>query len=281
MQEKTLIIQDPVLKRNFTTVPNVVLTAPGLSLAAKALYAILLMFAWQNNECWPGQDKLAEAAGCSDRTVRKYLDELRDYGLISWTQRGLNQTNIYYIHDLAKVGNLKTLEALSDADRKILSGQDRKILSDKEDPVNNIVVVVRSLAEYDNSDGKTGRLKDNSGGDVFPDGLADNAKHEQNAAAGSPITEKVKAEIAAVDDRLLQEPLLNVLSRYGEEEILRALAVVRQQRRVENPAGLFRSALENGWRPSEAKQIKASGRFTPEKKSSEKKKELIRNLYLS
>ena len=33
--EKTLIIKDPVLKKGFTATPNAVLTAPGLSLAAK------------------------------------------------------------------------------------------------------------------------------------------------------------------------------------------------------------------------------------------------------
>lgn len=88
MIEKTLIIQDPVLKKGFTATPNIVLTAPGLSLGAKAIYAILLMFAWQEDECWPGQEKLAEAAGCTDRTIHRYLDELRDYGLISWVQQG-------------------------------------------------------------------------------------------------------------------------------------------------------------------------------------------------
>lgn len=149
MAEKTLVILDPTLKRGFTAIPNAVLFAGGLSMAAKCLYFILLSFAWQENECFPGQQRLAEKAGCTDRTVRKYLDELKEYGLISWVQRGLNQTNVYYIH------NLEDLEALSDKDRKErsgpdrkgCSGQERKELSDKEYSVKRSVVVVEETQE--------------------------------------------------------------------------------------------------------------------------------------
>ncbi|OPY61657.1 MAG: hypothetical protein A4E56_01892 [Pelotomaculum sp. PtaU1.Bin065] len=143
MQEKTLVILDPTLKKGFTAIPNSVLLANGLSMSAKCLYFILLSFAWQENECFPGQQRLAEAAGCTDRTIRKYLDELREFGLISWVQRGLNQTNIYYIH------NLEDLKALSDKDRKGSSVQDRKELSDKEYSDQYIVVVEETPAEDD------------------------------------------------------------------------------------------------------------------------------------
>ncbi|MCG9966748.1 helix-turn-helix domain-containing protein [Pelotomaculum terephthalicicum JT] len=147
MKEKTLVILDPVLKKGFTAVPNSVLTAPRLSLPAKSIYAILLMFAWQEDECFPGQERLAEVANCTDRTIRKYLDELREFDLISWVQRGLNQTNIYYIHDTSKIQRLKALsdkdrKALSVPDRKGCSGQERKELSDKEYSVKRSVVVV-------------------------------------------------------------------------------------------------------------------------------------------
>ncbi|OPX87271.1 MAG: hypothetical protein A4E53_02543 [Pelotomaculum sp. PtaB.Bin104] len=146
MKEKTLVILDPVLKKGFTSVPNSVLTAPELSLPAKSIYAILLMFAWQEDECFPGQERLAEVANCTDRTIRKYLDELREFNLISWVQRGLNQTNIYYIHDTSKIKRLEPLshkdrKERSGPDRKGFSGQDRKELSDKEYSVKRSVVV--------------------------------------------------------------------------------------------------------------------------------------------
>ncbi len=144
--KKTLIILDPALKKGFTSIPNIVLYAKNLSMTAKCLYSILLSFAWSESECFPGQERLAEVAGVTDRTIRKYLDELKEYGLVSWVQRGLNQTNVYYINDLSKIEGLKPLgdadrKALSGPDRKGPSGQERKELSDKEYSVENVVVV--------------------------------------------------------------------------------------------------------------------------------------------
>lgn len=152
MGEKTLVILDPTLRRGFTSVPNKVLFATGLSMAAKCLYSILLAFAWQEDECFPGQERLAEAAGCTDRTVRKYLEELKDLGLVSWVQRGLNQTNIYYIHDLTKIQipeslSRKDRKERSVPDRKGFSVQDRKELSNIIILSNNNVVVVEDCQE--------------------------------------------------------------------------------------------------------------------------------------
>jgi len=105
-QQKTLIIKDPTLRKGFTTIPNAVMSAKGLSMSAKYLYGLLLSFAWQDEECWPGQNKLAEAADCSVKTIEKYLKELRSYELISWKRQGLNRPNIYYINDLGTVDRL-------------------------------------------------------------------------------------------------------------------------------------------------------------------------------
>ncbi len=124
-------------------------------MAAKCLYAILLAFAWQEDECFPGQERLAEAAGCTDRTVRKYLEELKEFGMVSWVQRGLNQTNIYYIHDLNRIGTLKPLPC---KDRKELF--DIRILSK-----NNVVV-------EDGQQNKNPITKDSMSSTVENDGAA-------------------------------------------------------------------------------------------------------------
>ncbi|WP_353928672.1 helix-turn-helix domain-containing protein [Desulfofundulus kuznetsovii] len=62
---------------------------------AKCIYMLLLMYTWQDGECWPCQARVAEAANCSVNTVEKYLKELQDYGLISWKRRGLGWPNVY------------------------------------------------------------------------------------------------------------------------------------------------------------------------------------------
>jgi hypothetical protein len=139
--EKTLIIKDSTLKNGFTSVPNIVLTS-NISFGAKVIYALLLMFAWQNKETFPGQSRLAQAAGCTERTVRTYLSELKKIGLITWKQRGLTKTNIYYINELSSFSDRKDPSGQdrkqtdkkngSGSDRKDSSVQDRNHTSDKE-----------------------------------------------------------------------------------------------------------------------------------------------------
>lgn len=95
---KTIIFENKSLSKGFTQIPNKILLCPQISAQAKALYSVLLSFAWFENQCFPGQERLGEALGwSSDDTVRKYLDELRELKLIDWEQRGLNKTNTYII----------------------------------------------------------------------------------------------------------------------------------------------------------------------------------------
>lgn len=90
-------IVDENLKQGFAQAPRPVLKAKGLSLKAKTLYVLLLDYAWQEDNCFPGQPRLAEDLDISVDTVQRALNELRQYKLVDWKQRGLNQTNVYYI----------------------------------------------------------------------------------------------------------------------------------------------------------------------------------------
>jgi predicted transcriptional regulator len=138
----TIEFEDPGMRAGFAQVPRLVLKARGLSDKAKVVYALLLDYAWQQGSCFPGQRRLASDLDTTDRTIRSALNELRDYGLIDWKQRGLNQTNVYYIRRLDRVARLQAATQLdSTLDRKISSApdrrkssaQDRKKTSDKED----------------------------------------------------------------------------------------------------------------------------------------------------
>lgn len=133
-RQKTLVIGDLSLKPGFTSIPNAVIFAPGLSANAKQTYATLLSYAWKENECFPGQERLAEALEVSLRTVQRYLDELRAYGLISWRQQGLNQPNIYTINDLRDVKALQIADTtpVTCPDTSNLSCQDTTPVSYEE-----------------------------------------------------------------------------------------------------------------------------------------------------
>ena len=99
IKEDTVVILNEALKRGFTQLPNYVLRDDKLTFGARLAYAVLLSYAWQENSCFPGQDKMAKDLGTSRRSINSYLKELKDAGYIDWKRRGLTKTNIYYILD--------------------------------------------------------------------------------------------------------------------------------------------------------------------------------------
>ena len=96
---------DLVTRHGFTQVPNFLLTKNDISVGAKLAYAMLLKYAWNNDACFPGQVKLAEDMGATDRSVRTYLKELETAELLEITQRGLGKTNLYRLHLTVKPKN--------------------------------------------------------------------------------------------------------------------------------------------------------------------------------
>ncbi len=90
-----IIGADPVTRHGFTQVPNFILTKSDISVGAKLAYAMLLKYAWNNDACFPGQATLATDMGSGERSVRRYLEELEEAGLLEITQRGLGKTNLY------------------------------------------------------------------------------------------------------------------------------------------------------------------------------------------
>jgi biotin operon repressor len=100
LKEKNLKLDtlNPVLQGGFTQVPNFILKDAGLSLGAKVTYAMFLSYAWHNDSCFPGQDRLAEDMGMSRSRVTEFVGELEGSGLISIQRRGQGKTNLYTIH---------------------------------------------------------------------------------------------------------------------------------------------------------------------------------------
>src|SRR2546425_11763994 len=93
-----LATKDPVARGGFTQVPNFILQDPELSLGAKVTYSMFLSYAWHNDSCFPGQEKLAADMGMSRSRVAEFVSELKGAGLITIKRRGLGKTNIYTIH---------------------------------------------------------------------------------------------------------------------------------------------------------------------------------------
>src|SRR5437867_8930186 len=99
LEKNTIVVLNEALKQGFTQLPRYVLKDKKLSFGARLSYAVLLSYAWQEDSCFPGQTRMAEDLGTTDRSVRTFLKELKERGYITWKQQGLNKPNIYYVLD--------------------------------------------------------------------------------------------------------------------------------------------------------------------------------------
>src|SRR5207249_7037525 len=79
---------DPVSRGGFTQVPNFILKNPNLSVGAKVAYSMFLSYAWHNDSCFPGQERLAEDMGMSRSRVTEFVSELERAGLLTIQRRG-------------------------------------------------------------------------------------------------------------------------------------------------------------------------------------------------
>jgi len=101
-QNIRLSTPDQVLRGGFTQVPNAILRAADLTIGAKLTYAMFLSYAWNNDCCFPGQDRLAADMGMSRSRVTEYVSELERVGLITIQRRGQGTTNLYTVHSQVK-----------------------------------------------------------------------------------------------------------------------------------------------------------------------------------
>lgn len=79
-----VIVENEMLRAGFAALPYIVLRDTKLSVGARLSYAVLLMYAWQEGSCLPGQERMAGDLGVSARHLRRFLNELRDANYVSW-----------------------------------------------------------------------------------------------------------------------------------------------------------------------------------------------------
>lgn len=124
--EPAVVWENPLHQRGWTQLPNAVLFNENLSAAAVRFYAALVHYAGQKAECWPGQERLAESLGVSERTIRALRGELEAEGLLRTRRRGRGLTNLYVL-------------LIPSSDRQPASGLERQPASgpiEQQEPVN-------------------------------------------------------------------------------------------------------------------------------------------------
>lgn len=56
---------------------------------------MLLKYAWQNDFCFPGQERLAEDMGVGKRSVVRFISELEKESFIEIKRQGQGRPNLY------------------------------------------------------------------------------------------------------------------------------------------------------------------------------------------
>lgn len=86
--------------KNFTQVPNEILSKSQLSIQSRYLLCVLLKYCGSKNYCFPSQKTLAFQCNCSTRYIRKLLSELDKNKIIFWERKGFNRSNTYFVSKL-------------------------------------------------------------------------------------------------------------------------------------------------------------------------------------
>ena len=261
-------ILDPNLRLGFAQMPRPVLRAAGLSRNAKTLYALLLDYAWQDGSCFPGQSRLATDLDISVDTLKRDLDELRRYGLLNWKQRGMNQTNIYYILPLNECPhlNLNHKQARSEPESADLPHHES---ADVRNPDSANVRVPES-ADSRTQESANARKQESArlrskkdAASPDPEHNTQTTTHRPRAAHANqpnvvvvvqqPIAEQLNPLIGKlVAEGVTASTAARLCASSSSENIsqqLEALAYLRRTRpgEVKDPAAWLRSAIEQDW----------------------------------
>src|SRR5512136_649433 len=92
-----IVIDEPSLRYGFTLVPNYLFSFRGLSHGAKLTFILLLKYAWQQSQCFPGVVRLAAELEVERKSVIRYTQELVSRGLVAIERRGRGRTNLYHL----------------------------------------------------------------------------------------------------------------------------------------------------------------------------------------
>jgi biotin operon repressor len=99
LKERNIILEtnDPVVADGFTQVPNFILKNKNLTIGEKMTFAMFLSYTWHNDNCFPGQERLADDIGVTRRSVNTFVKGLEKKGFLTIQRRGLGKTNIYTV----------------------------------------------------------------------------------------------------------------------------------------------------------------------------------------
>lgn len=239
-------IAEPSLKpgsRKFARLPRIVRVWKTLSMGAKLTYATLVDYAWEEGSCYPGQERMAEEMGCSERAVRRYLHELQEQELVKVSRRGANLNNVYTLLPLPA----DPADWWAKADRPNLPVQllDRPNLPLQEGdrpncPVGqgvdrpNLPVVDRPNCPENKTHAQGDTVK--TEGDTASAGHAREDGEGRKVDAGPPVVETSSEDLSSVTDATVRFVLTTVPGIPRTEAAITQVQLQCQAARHANPA---------------------------------------------
>ena len=120
-------------------IPSIFTKCLFISISAKQIYTAISDYSFgKKTDCFPSQGTISLELGISERSIGKYINELRDCGLIKTTSH-LSGALIYYFYDIPSVAIIQHSEIVW----KVLRNDNVKELGIKR--------VQKSLGKYKNS----------------------------------------------------------------------------------------------------------------------------------
>ncbi|GAI68808.1 unnamed protein product [marine sediment metagenome] len=89
-------VRDPLLRDQFAQLPMSIFCAQELSTGAKLAYSMLLRLAWEGRG-YPGHQACSDRFGPSVASIKRYVAELHEWGLINGYRASYGSTNSYQV----------------------------------------------------------------------------------------------------------------------------------------------------------------------------------------
>ena len=89
-------VRDPLLRDQFAQLPMSIFCAHELGTGAKLTYSMLLRLAWEGRG-YPGHEACSDRFGPSVASIKRYLAELHEWGLINAYRASYGSTNSYQV----------------------------------------------------------------------------------------------------------------------------------------------------------------------------------------
>ena len=228
----------------FAQVCHLVTLDGTLSDGAVRLYMLLLKYAQDKGACWPGITRLARELHKSKRTVKRYLMELVERGLITREQRGNGKTAKTWIEDLEAVyGDGPTVSLLPSGDTggtamSSLPAGDTGGPSMSPQPVDN-----------SRSDKNGPASSDKNGPALAVTNLSPKEEQEEeqtNDVDGWTTEQRQSLMIFRENDADVTRTVLRIARRRSPDDVRGMIEAAKRKRGLSNPIGWAIAQLRDG-----------------------------------